>query len=865
MKSQLHSQSRSRPLQQKSQRRRHGRFSQKEPEEKLPKEHELATLTVSPNDGTSSKTKNKSQKIRRRMALGKRLRKRLGGGHKNKNHSSDSTAGTTTVTSASGVIPEMMEDSHSDTLSRDESNEPTETDLILASLLDAFADINESNRRQSQSQELKEPPPKPQETISELPMLSSKTQNPPKPVPMADRSTFSTNLIDLLQAQKASNRTSNQEEEEEAHQGPLFMLSSQDKRSMMEDMNVDFTETLVEQFGVGTGTVQAHLVASNHLVSQFLTVDQVVQEIGSDSNVLLPGTTQDIVFHALESFLYPRLSVLYQDLPKNDGNSNNSEETSPKENVITPKEAVELISWIDRFLNLLSTRMPQVEVMEDWKQDMYRLSDFYVETAVRTGMKSLLRRAWELHHEDDVREDAESNMITGLPEQVSYMYSQQLSTAENSVPSSVMTQTELQEKVVSICNQELATLVCDMQLKVGSEWKDISTPFFCAIINDANRLAEQSETRNEQYLTDQQEDILELGNSLVRDLTELALYATNYLCQRIMLNLCKPRNNILTSVGDESWETDESCIAMERTIATFKDFFQDLQIWLDSDYFFLKVLKTCFELTIQIYLESFFGNTMTNGVKDPEAVAEELRRDFLRLVIFFNGSSFEKYHQAGGFYSQTSINESLRILQNIAAIISPLNHPEFCHDDIVALLKRFAQQPQGGGDGSAAILHLAGLRKRHDRLESLVWVKAIASAQKAIAAEKEVEKDNQTVATSESDDDDDDESTSSGDSKALRSKMAHDRKTTVVHVPDIRNSKYIHNLLPPIPRGQPLDRDISVGTMPHAQSTLQLLESSPPRPLVMFQKAKLYTQNWIVAATTTTTTTTTVSSDETKR
>ena len=820
---------------------------------------------------TSTIIGTNSNKLRGGKTFGKRLRKRFGLSKRNKNNNQEqrsntvvqertntgrskkrdaptsSTSGTTSSSvssvssaSTSSSIKASLSSSFDDDDEEEEKVEISadyetyetkfctrETDGILSSLLEEFT----SNTLDHHHQHL--------QVINEDSESTTTSTTSTTSLAKVDRFSFSTNLIQNIQSIGESRN---------------YFITSKDTAAMMSDMNLDFTETLVEQFGQGKGIVEAHLFASNHLVKELLIVDKVVQ-----TETAMPGTTQDTIFHALESFLYPRLSVLYMDMDSN-------------EDVITPKDATELIAWMDSYLKLLSKQMPQVEVMDQWKQDMMRLSQYYLDKAVRSGMKELLSRAWELQQEDDVRQDADFHMVTGLPEQVAYMYTQQIATAQNLLPlsCSVLTMSHVEEQVVSICNEELAALVSDMQLKIASEWKEIPAFLFCAMINGAYRLAEHCEERNEKYFgrnNDGQhnDEALEQGHRLVKDLTELSFYATNYLCQRIMSDLCKPKNDILTSVGDEIWETDETCIAMERTIATLKDFFADLKVWLVSEYYFLRVLKTCFELTIQIYLESFFGNTLTHGVKDPQAAADELRRDFLRLVIFFNGSNFEKYHNVGDFYSQARINESLRILQNMASVLSPSNRPDFCHEDIVAILERFGSgigPSNSRRDGSAAVLHLAGLRKqRLSGIESLVWVKAIAKAKKCIATAANVKNEQQQEEEQTAEDKE------QGTKTAVVARRELSGDLTFVQVPDIRNSRFIRNLRPPVLKSA--DRSISNESRPHARSTLRLLDGTNATTTTtttqFLEKAKwLYRTNFGVSTTLATTTPTTTVTAQTE-
>jgi len=569
---------------------------------------------------------------------------------------------------------------------------------------------------------------------------------------MPDRScTFASNLIALLDKRQQDGRR--------------YLLSSKDRDVMEDDLNVDFTETLLleQQETDGDPLLTSHLVAANHLLDEFFLVAKAIKT----SSSYMRETTLDIVQDTLESFLYPRLYNLFFDM----------------ETLTTARDVASAISFMEHFCDSITTCLLDVQVNQPWRQDQETLLSRFLALAVEKEMKELLDRCFELQTPQEIVEDHRNgHLITSVPEQVAYLYRQQVEVAIHRLPARYL------EQVVAACNQQLSTCVGDLQLKIGSSWKNISSSLFCAMINDAARLAEQCEVRNEEYLAENDE-LLEQGANTVTDLLELSLLATSYLSERIMYDLCEPTRPILTTVGDKVWEVDSKCIAVERTIATLKDFYADLKLWLVSDYYFTKVLKQTFDLTIQIYLESFFGNTLINGVQDAAAASEEMRQDHLRLTIFFNGSNFEQYHEntKNGFYSQRKVNSELLILLNISNILAPSHDPDTLSHDIIAVVRRF---PEKDG-GQAAVLHLAGLRKRYRAAEGFGWIKAIASAQKQISAEQENER------------------------------CESSRAMTQV-LPDLRNSRFIQNVKT-MPKGA-ISRQLSEGTAPYASTTMQLLE-----------------------------------------
>ena len=65
------------------------------------------------------------------------------------------------------------------------------------------------------------------------------------------------------------------------------------------------------------------------------------------------------------------------------------------------------------------------------------------------------------------------------------------------------------------------------------------------------------------------------------------------------------KEGYLQCVGTIAWEKDGAF--MDTIIATLKDYFGDILNWVPADYFFPKVLKTCLDLILSNYVDSFFA------------------------------------------------------------------------------------------------------------------------------------------------------------------------------------------------------------------------------------------------------------------
>lgn len=517
----------------------------------------------------------------------------------------------------------------------------------------------------------------------------------------------------------------------------VFFLTSEQKEELMSKINQDFFEILGEQ-AMMDHSVAVHLGAANRIIDQFISVQDIIQQTG------MPSTTQDIIFDAMEECLLPRITYHY--LPMSN---------------LASKDAAKIASWIDEFLERLEKTCPGLEANKSWSRDRDNLIEHYIKSGARREMNELLNRTIYLQSENDVREDSDGHLATGLSETVAFMFQQQLDMAHEQLPGTpvqvyqqdvhAMCDQELSEcvllaeKILAACNQELSRSVCDFKLKITTEWKEMGVGYLCALINEISRLSDQCEELNDTFL--ESDALKQEGRGTVRDLTELSLHATRFLCNRMMDDVRKS----LTSVGNSDWERKESPTPVERAIVTFKQAFADAETWLVStDLYFPRILKRCLDLSVEAYLDSFFVNTRARAVEDPRVVADELREDCLRLTIFFNGTSCEEYHGFGGFYTQTEINDQLRVIKNAAALLDPSVKPEVTKGDIKALLSCMdlegdTQRQKDGSlrsllepprDKSDIVFHLVGLRKRHRPLESITWKRLIVSAQKELEVEQ---------------------------------------------------------------------------------------------------------------------------------
>jgi len=530
------------------------------------------------------------------------------------------------------------------------------------------------------------------------------------------------------------------------------------KKKIHDSINDDYTEILLDQSNFGRDGVEVHLLAADHVVNEFVGIQWLLTE-----HTAMPLSLQEMILSIVEEYIRPRISDYYTI-------------RTGKCLEFSPGDTAKVITWIDRYLTTLSSHCPDARADECWEKDRDSLITVYIDF-VRQEMKTLLERAHSL--EVNIRIDKEGHAISSMPEDIIFLLDSQLTVAWNYLPH------QYTERVLHTCNEELRNMVCDLMLKIGTEWRNLSSKWYCALINDCSRLIELCEERNEAGLV--QTHHKEFGDSLLREFAELSLHAATYLCERIMSTLSDP-DPILTSIGDESWEKDDTQSSIERTIATLSDYFEDLDQWLGRGYYFPKVLKSCFDKTLKTYVESFLSNTLSRGVKDPARVAEELNLDYKRLSLFFSGTNFEKYHGVAGYYTQATLDEKLHIIRCLSKLVNPAVSAEEAASEVRLTMKAFQETFD---NGSVVVFHVVGLRKKHSGCESVEWLRVVSNAKKAASLES--------------------------NGPADQKDASHFQFYNIV---DLRNSRYLHNIRP---LRREMHKRISAQSLKVSETTARML------------------------------------------
>ena len=530
------------------------------------------------------------------------------------------------------------------------------------------------------------------------------------------------------------------------------------KKKIHDAINDDYTEILLDQSRFGRDGVEVHLLAADHVVNEFVGIYRLLAE-----HTTMPLSLQEMILSIVEEYIRPRISDYYT-IRTGQGLE------------FSPGDTAKVITWIDRYLKTLSSHCLDVRADKCWETDRDSLVTVYIDF-VRQEMKTLLMRAHSL--EVNIRIDKDGHAVSSMPEDIIFLLDSQLAVARNYLPH------QYTEIVLHTCNEELRNMVCDLMLKIGTEWRNLNSKWYCALINDCSRLIELCEERNETVLV--LTHYKEFGDSVLREFAELSLHAASYLCERIMSTLSDP-NPILTSIGDESWEKDDTQSSIERTTATLSDYFEDLDQWLGRGYYFPKVLKSCFDKTLKTYVESFLANTLSRGVNDPVRVAEELNLDYMRLSLFFSGTNFEKYHGVAGYYTQAALNEKLHIIRCLSKLVNPAVSAEQAASEVRLTMKNFQETFD---NGSVVVFHVVGLRKKHSGRESVEWLRVVSNAKKAASLVSEDPADQKDVSSSQ-----------------------------FYNIVDLRNSRYLHNIRP---LRREMHKRISAQSLKVSETTARML------------------------------------------
>lgn len=376
---------------------------------------------------------------------------------------------------------------------------------------------------------------------------------------------------------------------------------------------------------------------------------------------------------------------------------------------MTPKQIAKVLSFVNFYMdhwNDTDFPVDSCSRMEEFKSE-------YLRRGVHEQVRSMVENRILLFDDDEIVENENGTLCTRISEDMSLIVSSQLAVAAESLPPSMA------PAVLRACNEELHNLAGALMFHIEAFWKIMSVERLCCCINDAQILLEQFETCNETIL-DSADDASE---TLLTEFSFLAIHSTRFLCERLIMDL---KEGYLQSIGTIAWERDGAL--MDTIVATLKDYFGDILHWVPADYFFPKVLKTCLDLILSNYVDSFFVNTMVDGLQNHSNAVHTIKADREKLWQFF-AVDHNQHLGCAGFYDKSNLWNKLSILTAVANTLGVNSQPASLQDDFLLILKEF-----GSESGTAAILHLFGLQcRRSSKSEAQIWHETIALAQEHAA------------------------------------------------------------------------------------------------------------------------------------
>jgi hypothetical protein len=383
--------------------------------------------------------------------------------------------------------------------------------------------------------------------------------------------------------------------------------------------------------------------------------------------------------------------------------------SGPVITTLTPKEIAVMLRWFTAYRadwdeQYANTAFPEERVT--WMED---LKSEYLRRGVHDQVRAMIDNRLQLLEQDEIIENEDLTLSTSIKYDVTLIVESQLSVARESLPPSIL------HAVLSACNEELLNLAGGLMFEIESKWKTMSVERLCSSVNDAQSLLDQFEQRNDDLNDSVEND--EIIDDLLKECSLLSLHAAGFLCERIFLDV---RENVLDTVGTTEWINGT---VIETVVTTLRDYFDDIKQWIPADYFFPKILKTCIDLILRIYVESFFSNTLANGLTDRSKAVDVLQSDWERLWKFF-GTENKVYHGCAGFYDKEKLWHRLHILEVMGTLLTTTSEPKKLQDHIQVMLSQL-----GTDSGSASILHLFGLQKRRiSAWETQQWHETIAMA-----------------------------------------------------------------------------------------------------------------------------------------
>jgi hypothetical protein len=379
---------------------------------------------------------------------------------------------------------------------------------------------------------------------------------------------------------------------------------------------------------------------------------------------------------------------------------------------INSGDAVKFLSCIDYVLD--QAKHHNVALSSRWVEDRDQLLQLYLQYGVRRFMQTSLDRIEKIPKPEDIMEDSKGLWYSLMPQHISQLYYSELGTINQFMSD------KYNERIFATCNEVLCVYISTTIQLLKERKEDRTMEVCCVLINNTSRLQGLCKSLNEKYL--KMELYIDTGNRLLCELEALVLQAATVLCE------LEGWSRYLTDIGSAEWEKSKDDGLVQSAMECLHCLLSDAETGLSPRHF-VNVLSQCTRLISQLYLESFFTNTMKSCVKNGKTASEKIKQDFNALRDFFCEDVWPTMND----YSDT-IAVQLDSLQYLANMMDPEKDPENLKDEIHYIMLHFET-------GAYAVLHLVGMRQHQDRIETTKWFKAILVANDATRDQSQIMKE----------------------------------------------------------------------------------------------------------------------------
>lgn len=455
-------------------------------------------------------------------------------------------------------------------------------------------------------------------------------------------------------------------------------------------LDKEYNLALQDNTSSGGRTIEAQLSSARNILLQLRNI--FTESKQKHSPLQIPEQSRQILFHSMESFLRHKVVLLQH------------------ESSASPEDVANVITLINRLLTLMEESFPEIDISESWQADLNVLIEKYLDAGVRQSIRTFRGTARESKFRGEIKEKPKGRLSTEFPVSIIEIIDAQVAAAKQCLPSKYI------QVVQSACNEEMSELLSEMLLSIEESWESLSSRQFCAFLNDVDLLRELMARRNMKHLI--HPSFRKKAETFKQDSIYLSQQAASLFAQRIMRELVVSEK-ILSNIGDAKWEKEENRTGVLRTISVLKVHYKTFQCFLGDE--FPRLLKACFDQTLQLYVESFLLNTFHRRCS-ARNVSKALEADYALFLNFYNGDLLDNYYGRKGFYSLQTLNLHLHLLKSMANVIQPNRCADELKQDVKALLRAFEPTEKA----TRAVLHLVAMNQSSDGLES--WLDMIAEA-----------------------------------------------------------------------------------------------------------------------------------------